>query len=164
MIEIPCRNGGVVLIDDQDEGVARQFQWYRNSPDNSDRFYAMAKPYVNGKQPTIWMHRLILDAKKGQYVDHVNHDGMDNRRCNIRLCSQSQNNANNRCVVGISGYRGVYPVRRGSSWLAAIQHHGITIRLGVFSDKVNAAIARDKAALHYFGEFATLNFPIVGRV
>ncbi len=160
MIQVPLRNSSsVALIDEVDADVVLRLNWYLSSSGAGPWGYALAKPYIDGVQPSIWMHRLILGATKGQYVDHRNHEGLDNRRFNIRLCTQSQNNANARSKRGQSGFRGVYRTQSGRPWVAKVQVDNKIITIGRFDDKACAALAYDDAAIRFFGEFATLNFP-----
>lgn len=103
------------------------------------------------------MHRLLIGAPDGICVDHANHDGLDNRRSNLRLAGQSNNSANTRRRAGRSGFRGVH--REDSRWVAAIRVNYKTHRLGRFKQPEVAARAYDRAARRFFGSFATLNFP-----
>ncbi|MDI9433494.1 MAG: hypothetical protein QM570_17405 [Planctomycetota bacterium] len=85
-------------------------------------------------------------------------NGLDNRRCNLRICTQLQNSQNSRRRrPGKSRFRGVFP--RGDKWQAAVQHNGKPMYLGLFDEEVEAARARDRKAFELAGEFAVLNFP-----
>jgi hypothetical protein len=109
------------------------------------------------------MCRIVLKAKKGIVVTHINGDGLDNRKQNLRLCSMSQAKSmqkgkmsNNR-----SGYRGVSdsgPAYK-KKWRAELNYNGKRYRLGNFYDKEEAARAYDKKAYELMGEAAYLNFP-----
>ncbi len=109
------------------------------------------------------MHRTILDAKKGESVDHCNDIGLDNQRHNLRRCTHKQNiqnrrrNRNNKC-----GYKGVCLDRTGKKWQASIgsPSQGNRKHLGRFSCLIEAAKAYDEAAIERYGEFARLNFPM----
>jgi len=104
------------------------------------------------------MHRMIMQPPEGMVVDHINGNGLDNRRCNLRICTQEQNARNNAPKGnGASRFKGVFPC--GKKWGAKVTHRKKTHRLGVFADEVEAAKARDRLALKLHGEFARLNFP-----
>jgi hypothetical protein len=104
------------------------------------------------------MHRLILAAAAGQWVDHIDGDGLNNRRANLRICDPNQNAANSRRVPNTIGYRGVWRTIYGR-YYASITSKGRAVRLGSFSTAIEAAVAYDEAAKELHGEFATLNFP-----
>jgi len=103
------------------------------------------------------MHRLIMGNPQGMEVDHINGNGLDNRRCNLRVVTTSQNQANQHARRGRSSFKGVFKQR--SRWRARIHVQQKGINLGSFLTEEEAARAYDAAALHYFGEHACLNFP-----
>ena len=106
------------------------------------------------------MHRLIMRPSPGQIVDHINGDGLDNRRENLRLCNNTQNMQNARKKKGtISRYKGVRFCRRvkEKQWRAGITVHGKNIYLGYYLTQEGAALAYNLAAEKHFGEFAKLN-------
>ncbi len=106
------------------------------------------------------MHRLILGARKGLVVDHIDHNGLNNRKRNLRLCTRRQNNHNQRPHAGkTSRYKGVYWKKSANKFVAQIHIQGKKIWLGYFTDEIEAAKAYDKKAAEFYGEFAYLNFP-----
>lgn len=158
IVFIPLSQGQTAICDFQDwhEGL-RNHNWSAKRDDTAKKpqFYAIAhKPGTRSE--TIVMHQILA---KGKRLDHKNRNGLDNRRCNLRPCTQSQNSANTRREPGVSGYRGVYPTPAGK-WIAGIRCNRKLIRLGTFEDKVSAALVRDRAARKHHGEFAILNFGI----
>jgi hypothetical protein len=105
------------------------------------------------------MHRVILGAKNGQFVDHLNRDTLDNRRQNIRLTTINHNNHNR--VKGFrnkTGFRGVSFSEGNKRWRASIRDNGRTRYLGCFGSPEDAAKAYDEAALQIYGEHAVTNF------
>jgi len=112
-----------------------------------------AKGHV-GKHQRPLMHRLILGASRGQWVDHINGDGLDNRRSNLRFCTASQNHMNAVGWSRISRFKGVGKTKSGKQWRAAIGCR----HLGTFADERSAALAYDVAARAMYGEFARCNF------
>jgi hypothetical protein len=106
------------------------------------------------------MHRYLLSAPEGVMVDHRNGNKLDNQRENLRLCSNSQNQANRRVAVGKSKFKGVVWQKRKSGtgfWKAQITVNKQVIYLGAFPTDLDAAKAYNQAALAHFGEFAHLN-------
>lgn len=104
-----------------------------------------------------YLHRILLGAKGGQEVDHINGDPLDNRRENLRICTRQQNAAARRFPSGASGYRGVsYHCGR---WQSSIRVDGKLVYLGRFDSAEEAARQYDDAAAEAFGDFANLNFP-----
>jgi hypothetical protein len=104
------------------------------------------------------MHRLILDAQPGQIVDHVNYNGLDNRRINIRLCTSGQNSMNTRCFASwkTSKFKGVH-IRENGNWRAAIRVNGKLLNIGTYPTQELAAAAYNSKARFLFGDFAVMN-------
>jgi hypothetical protein len=157
MREIPLINGGVTIVDDDDYEWLSRWRW--NRWERRGNQYALC---CSGHQ-RLPMHRLILAAPTGMEVDHINHDGLDNRRVNLRLCTRAQNQYNQRVQVRpkASRFKGV---RRGykGKWVAVITCQGAAEHLGSFEDEVDAAQAYDEAARRHFGQFAHTNL-IAGK-
>lgn len=125
------------------------------------RSYAARNIQVNKKAQVEYLHRVIMARKlgrplvKGELVDHINGNGLDNRRENLRLATTSQNNQNSRLPrTNTSGYKGVYWEKKRAKWHAQITINNICIFLGRFEDKEIAYQAYCEAAIKYHGEFA----------
>lgn len=154
-MRIPLGNGqGFALIDDADAALVTGYHWHLHRRPNTN--YAKASR-TTGRRQQPYMHVLIL-GQRG--VDHINGDGLDNRRANLRKAGQVLNLANQRPQVGRSSrYKGVswyVPTRR---WRASIKTCGRQRHLGYFDQEADAARAYDRAALDAWGEYARLNFP-----
>ena len=115
-------------------------------------------PKYKNKRTSTYMHRLIMDVKKNEYVDHINGDTMDNRECNLRICTLEQNQANQmkRKNKTKSIYKGV-SINRIGKYIAYIGFKNKYIHLGCFNDEKEAALAYNEAAKKYFGDFARIN-------
>ncbi len=154
MKQIPLSRGKVALVDDADFGWLSQYRWHA-SPNGSGRiFYAVTRK--NGK--TTYMHRLILRPSGDLVTDHINRNGLDNRRGNLRAVRQSLNMANYPRTRP-RGLRGVWQNNRGGRWHARARRGSRRLRLGSFDTPEEAALAYDQLATQLFGDAATLNFP-----
>ena len=114
-----------------------------------------------GKDKLVYLHQEIIEVPKGMLTDHINRDGMDNRRANLRAATHSQNLCNSRRRLGTksSKYKGVSLKKQTRKWTARIGIDKKEIHLGCFKNEIEAAKAYDEAAKKYHGEFACLNFP-----
>jgi hypothetical protein len=155
MKQIPLSYGKFALVDDGDFDWLDQWRWSVTNPGNSGKSYAERR--VGGGRTL--MHRLIMDAPKGLVVDHINGDGLDNRRSNLRICTRTENLFNHKLSKrSTTGYMGV-ALDNGRRYVAHLQVNGQKKRIGWFKTAEEAARARDAAAKIYYGEFASLNFP-----
>ncbi len=153
---IPLTQGYTATVDDEDYELVSQYVWHAHR--SKVHVYVVTKP---GKQ-AIFLHRLILDAKIGEQVDHINGDTLDNRRSNLRICTQSQNIANQKVRLDTkTGFKGVSlsPRRNDIRYRSHIEHHGNRYHLGYFTTPEEAARAYDSKAIELHGDFAHLNFP-----
>jgi len=148
---IPLTQGKFAIVDAADYEWLSKYNWLAMTSDNTT--YAFRKE--NGKH--ILMHREIMKPRKGQVVDHINHNGADNRRSNMRNCSTRQNTFNARARSGTSQYRGVS--RHGSKWTADIGYLWVRVHIGLFVEEIEAARARDRMAIMLHGQYAYLNLP-----
>lgn len=147
----------VTLVDDEDYNFLMQWKWhYRKGGYVGNCVYVK---YINGKtiNKTTLMHRLILNAPFDKDVDHINHNGLDNRKCNLRLCDTKENCRNQlkQKRFTTSKYKGVYLHTITKKWIARI---GKPVRhIGCFDTEKAAAIAYNEAAKKFHGNFAKLN-------
>lgn len=147
---IPLTRGLHAIVDADDYEWLSQYKWYAGSPKSAGKMYA--RRY--SPDGVVLMHRQIMNPPKGMVVDHINGNGLDNRRCNLRICTQAENTRNRRKPsCGQSRFIGVSPC--GHKWQATVKGH----YLGLFGDEVDAAKARDRKALELYGPHAWLNFP-----
>lgn len=107
----------------------------------------------------VLFHWILIDKQTGMEIDHINGNGLDNRRENLRICTHKQNMYNKKLYKNNkSGYKGVYMQTGRNKFSVQIRVNGKKIRLGNFKNKEDAAIMYDKSAKLYFGEYARLNF------
>lgn len=140
--------GNIIKVDLEDAHLLQSYIW---SCTGKGYVYRM----VN--RQAIYLHKVIMNAPGKQQVDHNDKDKGNNRRYNLRLATNSQNQANQGRNSNSRYYRGVY--RSGSKYFAQIKHGGKSKWLGSFNCPIEAAIAWDIAAYRLHGEFAVLNFP-----
>lgn len=156
-MEIPLTNGGVALIDDADYHLVSGKRWHWRTNKGGLTRYASH----SHKGRTVFMHRVILGLTDPHtFTDHVNHNGLDNRRCNLRPATPAQSQYNMPLSkANSSGYKGVTFYKDRGVWRAAIKVNRRSFHLGHFPCPLAAALAYDIAARTYFGHFACLNFP-----
>lgn len=164
---IPLTLGQVAIVDAADYEWLSQWNWFAVWMPNANTYYAdrHAPKQPDGKRPHILMHRFILGDPPGRVVDHLDHNGLNCRRNNIRVATSSQNNQNTRKYrSNPNGLKGVtyHTDRRAEkAWRASIRVHGKLKHLGGFPTKELAAEAYRAAAIQYFGEFAHIPTGVV---
>ncbi len=120
--------------------------------------YARRTTYFDRKYGKDYVHRMIMGAKDGQIVDHINGDILDNRRGNLRLCSPKENSQNRKKNKTVTHrYKGIRKKGGGAAWEALIKVDGKMKYLGRYKTQEEAGSAYNKAAVKYFGEFAYQN-------
>jgi hypothetical protein len=149
MIEIPLTKGKVARIDDDDLPLIGRYRWY--AAESRGQWYAFS---VN--HPPIKMHQLLLPPRDGMTPDHIDGDGLNNTRGNLRLATRLQQrmNTGKRRGAKHSAYKGV-TLDRGA-WCAEIKINGRRIRKRARTE-VEAATIYNALALVHFGDFARLN-------
>ena len=153
-----------MYYDDEDALIVEAHTWGILKDPRKLTYYA--KTHIKEKQKkdkTVLIHRLLYGlTDRSIQIDHINHNGLDNRRENLRLCNNTQNTQHTHSHRGsFSQYKGVWFDKRSkqslSFWVAEIKINRKKISLGYFKTERDAAFAYNKAALEYFGEFAFLN-------
>ena len=155
---IPLTQGKYAIVDPDDFERLNKHKWF--AVKNSNTFYAGRTIYAGKKYISIRMHRVILHPPDNLLVDHINHNGLDNRKANLRLATCAQNTYNRRCFRKdkSSKYKGLSWRKQRKIWAVTICYKRKNIIVGYFEDEKQAAKAYDKAAKKYHGEFASLNF------
>jgi DNA polymerase-1 len=162
---IRLTRGKYALVDPDDYRHLSKHKWHAYP--NGKTFYAARRATINGiKNRYIPMHRAVLKVPANMFVDHINRNGLDNRKANLRPATHAQNScnrakrSNGTCA---SKYKGVTARSERKSYQAQIRVNGNPIFLGSFRDEVQAAKAYDRAAKKYHCQYAVLNFPDAGR-
>lgn len=156
--EVPLTRGLVAIVDAEDySAVMSAGPWRACKTAEHVTYAARSVASDSGPRKTLTLHRFITGLP---YVDHINGDGLDNRRSNLRPATRSQNMANRRMNENNkSGFKGVYWNKASGKWHTQIGFEGRKLHLGFHVSVVDAARAYDDAAVRLFGEYARVNFP-----
>jgi hypothetical protein len=145
---------GYALVDADEYDRIRQHVW------------RAAGGYMKAEIDGVWvlMHHFVLPPPPGFVVDHINHVKLDNRKCNLRVCTPTQNLFNRLPVGRTSQFRGVSLDKKTGKWKAGISRNSKWKHLGYYSTETEAAQAYNEVAIEYHGEFATLNDVETGTI
>lgn len=160
-MDIVLTQGQVAKIDDADWHLVSGYKWFAKR-DQDGRWYASTNAWcpLKRKRITLSMHRVIVNAHSGDFVDHKDStETLDNRRRNIRVCTNALNQQNTGSRGGKSIFKGVSWNTQKGRWKVAFRCNGVFHFVGYFTDEIEAARAYDVAVLPLAGEFARLNFP-----
>lgn len=158
MKTIDLGHGFFTIVDDDDFEFLSKYKWHSIKAGRSPRYAVTSGRKSNGRKGSIYMQRLLLGD--GDYVsDHINGDGLDNRRSNLRKATHHQNawNSKKKKNGTTSQYKGVGWVKKDGAFRARIRTNLHEVSLGYFDNEVDAARAYNRAAKQLFGEFAKLN-------
>jgi hypothetical protein len=144
------------LVDNDDFLELSKFKWIAHG--NSKKgFRAIVTNKIGEKWVQTSLSDFLMKPSKGMIVDHINHNSLDNRRCNLRICTVRQNSFNRIAQHNLSGYKGVYHKKNMKKWCVRIFYNYKEIHLGSFENIKDAARAYNQKAQELFGEFACLN-------
>ena len=155
---VPLSQGKVAKISTSDIDLVSGFNW--NVRTDGPRLYAARSTPRDSeyKQASVVMHRAIMNPENGFVVDHINGDGLDNRRENLRVCTTQENCWNSKKkTTNKSGFKGV-SIHVSGKWRATIFVSGKQISLGLYQSPEDAAEAYKKAASEKFGIFANHSY------
>jgi hypothetical protein len=146
------KNGECFIIDKTDLQQVKNHRWWID-------YNGYFTTEINGKR--YLLHNFLMGLEKSNYVvDHIDRDKKNNSRSNLRICTPKENSRNrSKPTSNSSGFVGVCYHINNHKYYASIKVNGRNIHIGTFDNKIDAAIARDIAAIKYFGEYAFLNFP-----
>lgn len=159
MVTIPLTQGKTAIIDDEDADIASRFKWSTHNV-NGFNMYATASVPQGGRKfhKKISLHALIMRFPSKD-IDHINGNGLDCRKENLREVTHAQNMMNRKGAIRNSktGFRGVVRYKRDGNFQAKIKINGKTIHLGYFLTAIEAARAYNVASLKFHGEFGRRN-------
>lgn len=156
MKEIPLGGGLLAVVDDCDWDAVKMHHWYAYKGRRGTMYVATKLP----GNACVALHRFILRPAPNQQVDHIDRNGLDCRRKNLRVCSASQNQANKVSRSDCKNpYKGITFNKKRHRWVAQITKDYKNYNLGMYTTAVDAACAYDDAAVEMFGDFARINFP-----
>lgn len=153
---IELTRGKFARVSPEDFGWLNSFKWC--ALNNGSYFCAVRNtPSVDGVQRTEYMNRTIMDAAADERINHINGNKLDNRRSNLRIATRSESHINRGMHMNnTSGYKGVF--KKGNRWCAQVGCDSVSLYLGTFDSRKEAAKAYDRKAYELFGEVAKLNF------
>lgn len=156
MKKIPLTQDKIAFVDSKDFLALNKYKWYAKK--DRKTFYAVRKsPTVDGTRNMIYMHMVIMKTSKGKQTDHIDGNGLNNQRKNLRVCTSAENCRNSgKQVNNKSGYKGVSWFKSNKKWVAEIKVDKKRIYLGSFDDKLLAYAAYCRACIKYHGKFAKL--------
>lgn len=138
-----CEEVARALIDLDDINKTSQYKWSLNN-----------KGYIRNTKNNLLLHRFIMDCPKDMEVDHINHNPLDNRKSNLRICTHQQNLRNKSLQCNsTSGIVGVSWSKTFNKWKSYIMIDNKYINLGLYNTKEDAIKARERAEIEYFGEY-----------
>lgn len=160
---VQLANGGTCVISVEDASEVGQFNWSSFTPTRITYAHTCI-PVGGGKYKWVTLHRLVASLAgfgTADEIDHEDGNGLNCARTNLRPATHADNNRNKiRMKTNTSGYIGVDWHKRAGKWRARLKgNNGKEIHLGLFVDIIEAARARDRAAVDSHGPFAVLNFP-----
>lgn len=165
MRRVELSSGEFAYCDDQDYELVSAY-WWATVRSGQNLYAVHSRKATNTRaKVSLMMHRLILGvADRRVRVDHIDGNGLNNCRSNLRICTQRENLGNQRKRGVTSRFKGVcrYPSKT-KPWQVKITVNYRLIHVGNFADEVEAALAYDEAARSVFGQYARVNFPLEGE-
>lgn len=141
-------DGSEFYFDLEDYDKIKQFYWIK------EHGYARTTVRIHKKHTRIYLHRLIMNPESGMVIDHIDCNSFNNRKNNLRIVTQAENNRNKRLSPkNKSGRTGVFWLNSSEKWMVNISYNNKSIYIGLFENKEDAIKARRKAEDYYYGEY-----------
>lgn len=158
IVTIDLSQSKIAIVDLRDLHLVENQKW--NLMRGKKTHYAVRRDRLDcGKVKSVFLHRLIMQPPEGMVVDHINGDGLDNRRANLRVVTVAQNNLNSRVRSdNVSGLKGAYYDKKTGSYYSRITVNGEKIHLGTFPTAEAAALAYADASKKHHGEYGRTHF------
>lgn len=162
VVQVPLTKGKFALVDLVDWFEVSKYRWHAQKCSYRESAYYARWEYDSSgpNRKAIFLHNLLIKPEEGQCADHINGDGLDNRRYNLRIIDKNQNMFNRiKSKNKTSKFKGVYWASDRQKWRACIRLNKTLYNLGQFINEIDAATKYDSMASVMFGELAKLNFP-----
>ncbi len=155
---IPLTQGQFAQVDDSDYDFLMQWKWHAELRDKI--WYARRGRLISdSSHGNLYMHRIIMKPVRELVVDHIDHNGLNNQKSNLRICTRQQNQFNgSKQENSTSGFYGVRWDKARTKWCAELKINSKKVYMKRFSCEIEAAKAYDEVAKKYRGDFANLNF------
>ncbi len=159
--KIPLTQGKFALVDPEDYSRLAKYKWHLAKSPTSLYAARWKRLPAKNSRVKIWMHHQVIHIPAHMVCNHINHNGLDNRKANLRPATVSQNLCNRpkKRTKARSKYKGLEWDKKQRKWKARIQYNSKKFYLGTFKNENAAAQAYDAAAKKYHKDFATFNFP-----
>ena len=157
MIRVKLTRGYIATLDDEDEHLIEGYSWHALVINDSNLVYAVAKNTKTNGPRSILMHRLIMDAPKRMTVDHIDRNGLNNTRKNLRFATRWEQQANRKKNNNnTSGFKGVWKTKRGP-YRAEMRLDNAKFSLGTYDKARDAALVYNVISYLFKGDYASLN-------
>lgn len=152
---IQLTQGQKTLVDKEDFEWLNKFKWHAQFDKTTGKYTAKRGTYRGSVHKKYYMHRVVMDCPGGMQVDHINHDSLDNRKANLRICTMAQN-IRNRFKFNKNKLKGA-SLRPSGKWESRITYNNVIFALGTYATELEAHMAYKAAAIKYHGEFACVD-------
>ena len=156
MKKIKLDKNKYALVDDEDYDLLAKDKWYAHKKVHGEGFYA--RGLRHGTKKLVFMHRIILNTPSQMFTDHIDGNGLNNQKSNLRICTNSQNQYNKgKYKNNKSGYKGVSWSKSNKKWQATMTYNHKVIKLGLFKSKIAAYKKYCESCKECHGEFLNKN-------